>query len=394
MLTINGPTPLPLPPMTLHRKAVVWVVILWGVGVCAAGCRNQAIHLRTSRSLPECIFASVRAGDLLVVEALLNENPQRVNQRDEDGRTPLIYAAWGGDLRISELLVNRGADIEAQDRDGRGPLLYAVDGGHDTVTSFLLGKGARIQDPSIILNAARWPGVLNLVIQAGADVRASGRYGRTALHYAADAYAVEAIGLLLEHGSDPNAQDQNGMTALHYWALDPPMHANRASYESKAREAISILLSSRANIDAKAADGHTPLSLAVERSTTGIVRYLLENGANPNRGADPPPLHAATFGLKLDIVEILIAHGADVKARDRYDSTVLHWLAWSCGGPQQARTREHRMVRQTIGRLLLGHGAELKAENALGETAVEEAARQKCLDLIRLFHSWGRSHAR
>ena len=50
-----------------------------------------------------------------------------VNAKD-DGRTPLSYAASWGDEEIAELLIAKGADVNAKDEDGTTPLDWAIFG--------------------------------------------------------------------------------------------------------------------------------------------------------------------------------------------------------------------------------------------------------------------------
>ena len=56
----------------------------------------------------------------------------------------------------------------------------------------------------------------------------------------------------------------------------------------------------------------TPLGIAVEHGNNNMVGYLLEHGADPNRGMEdgPTPLHMATAGGKKRIAEMLIEAGA------------------------------------------------------------------------------------
>ena len=69
------------------------------------------------------ICDAVRYGGLDRVRTLLRENPECVNVRDDEGRTPLHYPDW--DTRhgeeIIELLIAHGADTSAKDNAGRTP---------------------------------------------------------------------------------------------------------------------------------------------------------------------------------------------------------------------------------------------------------------------------------
>ena len=64
-------------------------------------------------------------GELWAVKLHLDEGSD-VNAKDEDGVTPLQYAAEGGYNEIVELLIDKGANVNAKDDDGATPLDVAI----------------------------------------------------------------------------------------------------------------------------------------------------------------------------------------------------------------------------------------------------------------------------
>jgi len=121
---------------------------------------------------------------------------------------------------------------------------------------------------------------------------------------------------------------------------------------------------SRAN--AVAADGFTPLGLAAFFRQRDAVRLLLARGARVNVASQNAqrvaPLHSAVAGGDEGIVADLLAHGADVEARQELGFTPLH----------NAATEGN----ETIIRLLLDRGADRSARSDSGKTA-EEIARDR-----------------
>ncbi|MCL2001696.1 MAG: ankyrin repeat domain-containing protein, partial [Planctomycetes bacterium] len=65
-----------------------------------------------------------------------------VNAVDDDGVTPLMYAARSNVVPVAALLLEAGADIEAYDRDGDMPLHWAALGDNPATILFLLDQGA------------------------------------------------------------------------------------------------------------------------------------------------------------------------------------------------------------------------------------------------------------
>lgn len=135
-----------------------------------------------------------------------------------------------------------------------------------------------------------------------------------------------------------------------------------------ARDHASVLLDADPTlIDAHAADGHSPLGLACFFGHPATVALLLERGADVDRVARGAirvrPVHAAAAGsdpeAAREIVRLLIAHGADVDARQDGDWAPLHQAAFAGNLP--------------LVELLLDAGADLHARAADGSTPLDKA---------------------
>lgn len=153
------------------------------------------------------------------------------------------------------------------------------------------------------------------------DVNEPNECGLSPLHYAARNDQGQVIQLLIDHGADPNqsaTMENKVLSPLHYacWF--------------NAAEAVDILLDNKANVESCAAFGQKPLHYAVTRASVELVKTLLTKGkANPN-GQDNQkfsPLHLATQRGRLDIIKLLFAHGADLRAQNDEHETALHVAA-------------------------------------------------------------------
>ena len=131
----------------------------------------------------------------------------------------------------------------------------------------------------------------------------------------------ETLLYLLDRGADPNATDSRGWNALQLSAR----HGNT--------EFVRILHRRGAHIPPKAEE-ESAMHHAVYFGHTETVRYLLENGASRDVNADGevgPPAHWAAKHGQLEILRLLVQHGADLEAAWRVPggsakSTVLDWL--------------------------------------------------------------------
>lgn len=125
-----------------------------------------------------------------------------------------------------------------------------------------------------------------------------------------------------------------------------------------------LLAGNAAQVDATAADGHTPLGLAAFFGRASTVRLLLAHGADAARPSSNAmkvqPLHAAVAGRNAECVQAILEAGADPNARQQVGYTPLMGAA-SAG-------------REDLAELLLARGADRSLRSEDGKTAASVAA--------------------
>ena len=90
------------------------------------------------------LLAAAASGSTSLCRLLLEAGGD-VGERDEDGFTPLLLAAYFGHAEVCELLLERGkANIEETTRLGNTALKLAAQEGHASTVALLLSKGARV----------------------------------------------------------------------------------------------------------------------------------------------------------------------------------------------------------------------------------------------------------
>jgi hypothetical protein len=130
----------------------------------------------------------------------------------------LQAAAQYGNEAVLRLLIEKGTDVNAQGGHYNGALQAAAQKGHPDLVGLLIDHGADINKGTIdglsALHLAHSnKDIMEMLLQAGADISTLDQYGRTPLFFSRAAPCEETIKLLLDNGADENHRDQFGRTA-------------------------------------------------------------------------------------------------------------------------------------------------------------------------------------
>ncbi|XP_034026700.1 death-associated protein kinase 1 isoform X1 [Thalassophryne amazonica] len=265
-----------------------------------------------------------------------------VNQPNKHGTPPLLIAAGGGNIQIIEVLMKKGAEIQAHDKSGANAIYYAARHGHVETLKFLHEKKCRldVQDKSgetalhvaarygnvdvvtylcstranpdladreqeTPLHCAAWHGysaVARALCQAGCQVDARNREGESPLLTASARGFVDIMECLVEHKADLEATDKDGHTALH-------LAVRRCQVE-----VVRCLLKHHCHVDHQDRHGNTPLHIACKDGNLPIVTAICSAKANldlPNKNGRTP-LHLAASNGSLEVVRHLCLSGANI----------------------------------------------------------------------------------
>ena len=265
-------------------------------------------------------FAAAR-GDLGELRSLIQANPQSIEERDELGFTPLAWAAKAGQKEAASLLLSLGANPNATNSGGRYPIDWAATSGHVPLVKLLFDKTSNNQSVTLYfaIQQQQVP-VAKFLLEHGANpnIHYPACNLGTPLDLAAGQGNVEAARLLLEHGADVNGQ-ANGCGRIDYTPLD-------SAVGGSSNEMVKLLFADGATVPNKGS-GYWSIfhEWALGAGDPNIADLLLSHKADVNaRNSDgQTPLHFAAQQGQLQAVEWLLKHGADVNARDNKGVTPL-----------------------------------------------------------------------
>lgn len=377
---------------------------------------------------------AIKARDYDRIKLLLDEHPELVHAGDEQSNQPIHWAVMTRNLPIVDLVLERGADMNAQRKDGARPL-HLINGDYNyrgwrdvpesvettprQVLDHLVSKGVQLdictacavgdidrvrtllaEDPSIANKVSDY---VTYYLGSGAPLNNAAARGH-----------LEIVQLLLDHGADPNLREEciapdgkalysaaaNGHYEIAKLLLERGAHPSpcvESSADALSRaisnkdEKMIELLSSYGSFrhmellgyygdtmvaaamlgaNPSLADNGQALCCAAENGNTAFVHLMLRY---------EPRLPERTWMAQAktrEIWDMLFAAGLDVNARNWMESTPLHDIA----GRGDLETAQ----------LFLDRGADLEAvEEVNSTTPLGWAAKSGHQEMVEMLLSRG-----
>ncbi|EME89136.1 uncharacterized protein MYCFIDRAFT_206237 [Pseudocercospora fijiensis CIRAD86] len=191
----------------------------------------------------------------------------------------LLRAAEYGLARITETLLDHGADIEAREKKRRTSLMTAAWKGHLDIVKLLLARGASLETVDI-----RGRNVLHNLAADKGDKKTSGKPTNRPRRK----WSIDIVHYILGAGINPDEVDALGRTALHWAAV------------TDNEEMMKLLLTVRFR-------GESP-----------------QARCNARDSRMKTALHLAASHNRCHLLQVLLAHKADVHARSDGGWTALH----------------------------------------------------------------------
>lgn len=243
------------------------------------------------------LLEAVKKGDAKMASDIIKKDPDAIREKGKYETGPLHAAALKGDKEMIKLLLEKGASPDATDHFKKTPLFLASS-----------------------------PEIADMLIAAGADVKAVDRRGNGLLHEAVKSKNAAMTEYYIKKGLSVNAANESGQT---------------------------------------------PLALSVEAGEAAVFNALMAAGAATDAKEklfEWSPLHVAIMNGRLDMAEALIKAGAAIEATDRYGRTPLHYV----------RSRE-------AAEFLLSKNADASSLTKKGGTVLHSAAASGSAGVVKFF---------
>ena len=298
------------------------------------------------------LYADSRLADAAMVpdrEAVRSLLTQKVdvNASQSDGTTALHWAVRQDDLETADLLIRAGANVKAANRFGATPLSLAATNGNAAMIEKLLKAG---EDANAIVSES----------------------GDTVLMLAARTGKPEAVSVLLNHGAEVNKTNATGQTAL-MWAT---AERNAAAVQVLIEHKADFSVRTHAAPPPKPMDtifsapfpvgGMTALLFAARQNDLKSAGILLAAGADVNQSAldGSSPILVAILNGHYTLANFLLEKGANPNAVDGkgraalYAAVDMRNLEWST---RPAPPEKDPMTELDLIKALIAHGANPNA---------------------------------
>jgi ankyrin repeat protein len=390
---------------------------------------------------------AVYRNDATEVKRLLKAGA-KVGENNNYGATPMQMAAATGNAQILDLLLGARADVDSPNAEGQTALMAVARTGNIEAAKLLLRHGAHVNaverwgDQTALMwaSARRHPQMMELLISHHADVNARSAWrnwerhvtaesrakrtnagGFTPLMYAARENCLECVNVLLKHHVDVDLSDPDGVAPVSVAIMNRNWDIARRLIDAGADvnqwdmygqgPLYAAVVASAAPVVGLFGGGPTnnPLDPPNQANGKDVVSLLLDKGANPNmqlfyrpagRGAGgaargATPLMAAASDDDVELVKVLLAHGADPKLYQADNQTPI-MAALGGRGVFGGGGAANPQAAIEVLKLLHDAGTDVNIMSiqhhllrTRGGTALHFAVRGGSAQAVKLLVSWG-----
>jgi ankyrin repeat protein len=310
----------------------------------------------TSSTLMSGLHLASKFDLAMTIAELLTSDASDINIQDDEGRTPLYYAATAkGNSVVKLLLARADVDVNLSSYLHGSPLHGAIDAGHEVAAEMLLARGA--------------------------DAESRDCKGQRPIHKAVVSKQARALQAILKRRVNLNAMTNTGHTPLE---LAMPLGQNLSRGKGSPHSlktghttpCLDLIMDVLTIDDINRGDMFFE---AVKAGRPDIVEFLISKGAEISKKAQVynqrTALHWACEQDFTQMISILIDNGSDVMAQDSRGFLPLHYAALA--------------GREAAVRLLVASMKDFDVEARNGLTAVQLARLQQHTEIAAMLTQAG-----
>lgn len=326
----NGNSFLHLCILNNKFQSAKWLIEKSGINLLSQNNKQQ-----------DTLELAVEKNNYRIVDLLLKTDKLNINELDSDQRSLLQNAVISGNKESALKLIQNNIDVNNIDNNKRNVIFDAISYGDDDFTDKVLEienlelnnidiKGETILHKQTTLENEE---LCIKLLKKGADPTICDAYGNNFLYHCAT-QGMEGSKLLdiaLEHGCNINAKVKNNNSVLMetlkvFYKISPNEKGRRNSLLKMAEN----LVLKGIDIDAVNDDGESGLFDAIRNNSYDICAFFLNQTSQVNiqNNALETPLSIAVLGgiEYLDIILLLLNHGADARIKDEKGRSLLELL--------------------------------------------------------------------
>jgi ankyrin repeat protein len=347
------------------------------------------------------LYVASQNGNAAIIEHLIKAGAEVNGTFLSTGETALMEAARTGSVEAMRVLVAHGADVNAKETlRGTTPLMWATTEGHVGAIRFLLAHGAEVNVQSKKEKAKPYgtagPGArlpkdmdsggltplvfavregsaecVKILVEAKADVNMTSGDGSSPLLVAVLNGRYDLARYLIDNGASVSLANQKGWTPLYLAVKHRTIETGTMPVPPNADQAFDFI---KLILD-KGAEVNTRLAYETEVHSANHVFWLKEEGASP--------FFRAAYGGDVEVLKLLLQHGADPHISTKDHTTPLMGLAGVGFTLSLVHHRSHKEDMESLN-LLLGLGGDINATNDQGLTALMGAAQRGANEEIQV----------
>lgn len=256
-----------------------------------------------------------------------------LEEKNNDGYTPLFCAAVKKHHALSVHLINKGADVDVVNKNGQSLFHQFVMNG--------------------------WIDIMENCISKGVNLAHRDKYGYNVVHYGVFSGSKTVLEKSLTLNQDINAVSHKNDTPLHSAVIRGNMDTTR------------ILLANNANPDVVNHQERTPLIEAIAQNHFKLAQLLLHNGANPNVTIEKNLEKLAMTIRKPNdaLLELLLKHHLNPNIKDRTGRSMLHYAV--------------KAGNEKMTSLLIRYRADVNIVDNFGKTPLIEAIKLRKIEITK-----------